>query len=96
MISVKIESRWIGLQGPSNRISLYPERTRRNDGHQADPDPADRPVRQRSLRRGELHHAQREGGHRRKGMNGDRGSGIQQRREGHWKLRGGFIAKTSM
>jgi hypothetical protein len=53
-------------------------------------------VRQRALWGGELDDAEGEGGHRREGMNRYFGRGIEQRREGHWKLPWGFIAKTPM
>jgi hypothetical protein len=68
MISVKIDSRWIGLHGPSSRIWWIPERTDRHHGDQADPDPADGPVRQRAFGGGQLDEAKRKGGHRREGM----------------------------
>ena len=51
--------------------------------HQTNPDPADRAMRQRSLRRGKLDDAERKGGHGREGMKGDGGSGIEQRRKTH-------------
>jgi hypothetical protein len=45
MISVKIDSRWIGLNGPTRRMVWI----QRHRSHQQHPDPADGPVRQRAL-----------------------------------------------
>ena len=83
MTSVKIDSRWIGLHGPDQPDLVDPERTDGHGSHQQHPDPADGPVRQRALGRGELDDAEHERGHRREGMKRDRGSGIEQWREAH-------------
>ena len=91
---MKIDSRWIGLQGPTRRISWIQNELAATMAIR--PTQIQPTVRCGSVPfgRGELDQTQRKGGHRRKGMKGDRGSGIQQRREAHWKLTGGFIAKT--
>ncbi len=60
-----------------------PERRDADDQHQRHPDIAERPVRQRSLGRGELNEAERERRHRREGMDLDRGRGIEKRLQGH-------------
>jgi len=48
--------------GPEQAKLMDPERARRFRHHQTYPDPAHDPVRQRSLGRGELDDAEREGG----------------------------------
>src|SRR6266852_3616023 len=68
---------------------MDPERTDRHRGHQGHPDPAERPVRQRSLGRCELDDTEREGGHRGKGMKRDARGGVEERRKAHWRLMGG-------
>jgi len=67
-------------------VVVDPERTGGHGGHQDDPDPADGPVRQRSLGSCELDDPQPQRRHRRKGMKGYRGSGIEQRRKTHGGL----------
>src|ERR1700722_674667 len=62
---------------------MDPERTDGYGQHQADPDPAEGAMRQGSLRRCQLDHAEHEGGHGREGMKRDRGSCIEQRRQSH-------------
>ena len=69
--------------GANQPDPMDPERTDRHRYHQANPDPADRAMRQGSLRRGKLNDAERKGGHGREGMKGDGGSGIEQRRKTH-------------
>ena len=77
MTSVKIDSRWIGLQGPTSRDLMDPERTDGHRHHQGNPDPADGAMGQRPLGRGELDTPSSESRHRREGMKRDRGSGIK-------------------
>src|SRR5260370_36205235 len=62
---------------------MDPERTDRHRYHQAHPDPAERAMGQRSLRRGKLDHAKQECGHGGESMKGNRGSCIEQRRNAH-------------
>ena len=83
MVSVKIDSRWIGLQGPTSLIWWIQNELAATAGHQQHPDPAEGAMGQGSLGRCELDQAEHEGRHRREGMQRDRGSGIEQRREAH-------------
>ncbi|MET4309724.1 hypothetical protein ABIC01_002717 [Bradyrhizobium sp. RT4b] len=78
---MKIDRRWIGLNGPTDLVD--PERRGRHHRHQRHPDPADRPVRQRSLGGSKLDKAEHEGGHGGKGVQRDRWSGLKQRRNAH-------------
>ena len=60
-----------------------PERRRTDDRHQRHPDPADGPMRERSLRGGELHEAERKSAHRREGVNLNCRRSVEQRLQRH-------------
>jgi len=62
---------------PPHAQLMDPERGRRHDHHEHDPDPADGTMGQRPLGRGELQRAEPEGGQGREGMQLDRGGGVQ-------------------
>ena len=85
MIGVKIDSRWIGLQGPHSRISWIQNEVSADHQHQATQiQPS---VRCGSVPLGAANWTMPspKARHRREGMQRDRGSGIEQRRKGHWQ-----------
>ena len=83
MISVKIDSRWIGLHGPQSLILWIQNELRGHRQHQEHPDPADGAMRQRALWRGELDDAEHKGRHRRESVDGDFRCCVQQWGETH-------------
>ena len=78
-----IARRWIGLHAPHSRMEWMKKALTATTTIRDDPDPAERPVRQRALGRRELHHAEPERHHRRDSMKLDGRRRGPQRLESH-------------